>query len=1287
MDIHTKLNPTRPGQPPSLIRRGLGWWDHLTEPHSSIGGAERRRVQLLASMSLAFLFMGAGTLWASLQYGHTLLDVWATLMAMAVLAGAYAFSRTRRTGLAAALLLLPLFVTPLLIAFVNQNLVTLNFLLLPVLLASLIAPLHITLIIYALTLVAPVLLVVRFPALPHAALVNDFFILGIVGAVAVLEAVWRARDQRQIEHQTQALAASERKYRGLFENAEVGMFRTRLDGAVLDVNGRLAEILGYTKEEMLAEPVLVRYANPADRERLVAALRAQGKLVNYEVRVKTKSADIKLVLLSAMLYADEGVLEGTLHDITALKQAEADLTRLAHRNQTILDSAGEGIFGLDTEGNITFINPAAANMLGRRPQDLLGQPAHAGHHHTRPDGSPYPPTECPIYAAFKDGTIHHVDDEVFWRADGSSFPVEYISTPIRDGERLAGAVVIFNDITERKQAEAELRDSEERYRELFESAGDIVYTLDLEGRVTSINAQGERALGYSRAELLGLDASANLTAEDHARSDTMFQRKLEGEGATVYEVNLRDREGRAVPLEVSTRLLWRQGAPAGILGIARDITERKRAEEALRRNEIMLRQVGEVAKVGGWELDLPTMTPIWSLETYRIHEVEPSVQPDLESALNFYAPEARPVIAEAVQRAMAEGTPYDLELPFITATGKPIWVRTQGVPEFRDGKCVRLFGTFQEITERKRAEQIEKQSAARAAILAEISRALAEITTDYQALLDLIVQQVTALLGDACAVALVAEDYWLETVALYHPDPTMAENMRRLFAAVPRNIHEGATGQVFHTGRATLIPATTPEQARLGLPASLWPLAEAVPVYSLIVAPLRSQGAVIGMLNLIRQTPDHPYTQDEVNFLQDIADRAALAITNARLFREMEQRVAERTREFQQAKQEAEAANAAKSEFLSRMSHELRTPLNAILGFAQLMEMDDLTPRQTQGVRHTLKAGRHLLDLINEVLDLARIESGRLTLSPEPVRVGGVIQEILELVDPAAAARGLHLIGLNSPLNDRYVQADRQRLRQVVLNLVNNAIKYNRPGGEVSVQLSVTPAPSHPPGSPMMDNALRITIADTGPGIAPENMPRLFNPFDRLGAERTGTEGTGLGLAVAKKLTEAMGGRLGVESLVGVGSTFWVELPLTDSPLHRTGRIVPDDIPADDSITGAVLYAEDNFSNLELMQAILARRPAITLLTTSQGGQAVRLARQHLPRLILLDLNLPDQSGAEVLRQLLADEHTRAIPVVIISADATPNQIQQLLQAGAHDYLTKPLEVHKFLEVVDKVLK
>jgi signal transduction histidine kinase/ActR/RegA family two-component response regulator len=414
------------------------------------------------------------------------------------------------------------------------------------------------------------------------------------------------------------------------------------------------------------------------------------------------------------------------------------------------------------------------------------------------------------------------------------------------------------------------------------------------------------------------------------------------------------------------------------------------------------------------------------------------------------------------------------------------------------------------------------------------------------------------------------------------------------------------------------------------------------------------------------------FGHEEISLLHSLGALADLSLARCILTdAEREGRAA-----LERAMEEIERANSAKNDFLSRMSHELRTPLNVVLGFGQLLEMGEIDDDQRRSVGHILSAGRHLLDLVNEVLDLSRIESGRMTISPEPVELADLAGEAIDLIRPLADDRGIRIVaGLETC--HHLVVADRQRLKQVVLNLLSNAVKYNRDGGEV--ELSCREAGP---------DRLSLLVRDTGPGIPRALRDKLFEPFERLGADQA-VEGTGLGLALSKQLVELMGGTIGVDTEEGEGSTFWVELAMTGAPVGDAGERAPDEMVAErtsTALTRRVLLIEDNLANLKLIEALLEERAGTELLPAMTGRLGVELAREHQPDLILLDQHLPDIPGAEVLQRLKATPETRAIPVVIVSADATPGQLRRVLELGAVAYVTKPIDVPAFLELLDQLL-
>jgi CheY-like chemotaxis protein len=385
---------------------------------------------------------------------------------------------------------------------------------------------------------------------------------------------------------------------------------------------------------------------------------------------------------------------------------------------------------------------------------------------------------------------------------------------------------------------------------------------------------------------------------------------------------------------------------------------------------------------------------------------------------------------------------------------------------------------------------------------------------------------------------------------------------------------------------------------------------------------------------------------------------------------ELQALLGERTRELAAAKAEAVRADRAKGEFLSAMSHDLRTPLNAILGFGQLLELSKLGQPDRDSVEQILRAGRQLLAMIDDILEFTRVDSGRLTLAIEPIVVTEAVREAMDLVRTQAVEGGVLLEWPSGADPGLAVLADRRRLVQVLLNLLVNAVKYSREGGTVTVA-----------AEPLGEERARIVVRDTGIGISPERIPRIFEPFEADPGGRSGSRSIGLGLALGSRLVRAMGGSISVESQIGSGTAFSLDLPRADSPI-TAGSLPGSPETGTDRSVPTILYIEDNLPNITLVQRLLGRHGKVRMLAAMQGRLGLELAREHLPDLILLDLRLPDVTPEEMLRELKADTRTRDIPVVMLSSEETPSRMGEMLALGASDYLTKPIDVAAFLATV-----
>jgi len=844
-----------------------------------------------------------------------------------------------------------------------------------------------------------------------------------------------------------------------------------------------------------------------------------------------------------------------------------------------------------------------------------------------------------------------------------------------------------------RRTQEALRQSEERFRLLVAHALDAVITIDIQGRITSWNPQAERLFGWAQAEVLGRLLSETIIPptyrEAHERGLARF--RATGEGPVLgrrIELTGLHRNGTEFPVELAITPM-RSGKTVLFSAFLRDITEAKRAEEARRQSEASFRLLFTSNPLPMWVYDVATMAFLevnaaavahygYSREEFlamRITDIRPPEEvPRLEAILTGFGAEADPAVrrhAGTWTHRLKDGRIREVDI-------------VSHAIDFAGRRAALVVAI--DVTELRQTQASLAKSTERLRILHEIDRALIAAEAPV-AIAEAVLRRLRDLLGVPRAIVNLFD------LATGEVEWLAAAGRRRIRLGPGVRFPLSLMGDVeaLRRGEPQVIDVAA-------LPRG--PEAEALlasGVHTYMVVPMIAGGELIGGLSFGGAPGE--FSPEQIGIAQEVAAQLAIALAQARLHErvkrqaeELEQRVQERTRELstaneqlqrevaerQRAEADADRANRAKSEFLSRMSHELRTPLNAILGFAQLLELEVERPADRESVEQIAKGGRHLLTLINEILDIARIEAGQLPLSPEPVRVGDAIQRVLDLTRPLAATRRIELETGGAALHPEHVWADQQRLQQVLLNLVSNGIKYNRDAGRLTVACDAAEA-----------DRIRISVKDTGPGIAPALRERLFQPFDRLGAEQHGVEGTGLGLALSKRLVEAMGGTIGVESVPSAGSTFWVEFLRAESPIDRLARTEPSPavLAAPAERDGTVLYIEDNLSNLRLVERTLALRPGVKLIPAMQGRLGLALAQQHRPDLILLDLHLPDISGEQVLRELQGDPGLRQTPVVVLSADATPGQVQRLLAAGVRAYLTKPLDVRQLLALLDEVLR
>ena len=771
--------------------------------------------------------------------------------------------------------------------------------------------------------------------------------------------------------------------------------------------------------------------------------------------------------------------------------------------------------------------------------------------------------------------------------------------------------------------DAALTQSEEHFRRLIENSHDLVQVIDATGRIAYTGPSSVRLLGYTPEEVMGGAAPNFIHPDDVAAVQGVVAEVLATPGVSrSVEYRARHKNGSWRWLEAYAVTLSPTSSAEGLVVNARDVTERREAAEALQQRERHFRALIENS------YDLVQVLDAQGRITYTGPSVERLLGYTPEEILgggvpDFIHPDDEPRAAQLMADILSNpGVSRSLEYRVRHKNGTWRWLESYACTLSPTSAAEGLVANARDVTDRRQAEHVVRASEERFRALIENAYDVTCILS-AEGVISYMSPSVTRDLGFA-----PEELEGMDAFALMHP-----EDRAHVQAELARIVAEPTTA-----ARA---------EYRFRHRDGSWRKLEAF-------ARTLSRGTV------------------EEGIIVNIRD-----ITERHLTEEALRRA---TSDAEQARGEAEKANVAKSEFLSRMSHELRTPMNSILGFAQLLGDADLAATDRSAVQHILTAGEHLLRLINEVLDISRIEAGRQELSLEPVQLASALQEALALVRPIASARSVWVAEHAGAPDDSFVHADRQRLVQVLLNLLSNAVKYNRPGGSVRVGSEVVRDDA---GRPVV----RVRVEDTGHGIPGERQDELFVPFARLGAEQTGVEGTGLGLALSRRLMTAMDGTLALESSTADGSVFRVDLQLVASPVSAAGQAASVRSSSPTLRPDArVLYVEDNLANLSLIEAVLAPHPGWTLIPALQGQLGVELAREHLPDLVLLDLHLPDIPGDEVLRRLRADPRTADVPVVVISADATARSVERLHAAGANAYLPKPLNVRRFLETMEQLL-
>ena len=1080
----------------------------------------------------------------------------------------------------------------------------------------------------------------------------------------------------------------------IFNSANFSSIATDAKGVIQIFNVGAERMLGYTAAEVVNK---ITPADISDPEEVVARAKTLSIELGtpitpgFEALVFKASREIEdiyeltyirkdgsrfpAVVSVTALRDDQNAIIGYLligTDNTARKQAEEALLKAGALQSAIFNSANFSSIATDAKGVIQIFNVGAERMLGYTAAEVMNKNTPADI--SDPDevvaraealsielGTPIAPGfEALVFKAAR--AIEDIYELTYIRKDGTRFPAVVSVTALRDDQNaIIGYLLIGTDNTARKQAEEALRKAGALQNAIFNSANFSSIATDAKGVIQIFNVGAERMLGYTAAEVMNKITPADISdpQEVVARAKALsielatqispgFEAlvfKAAREIEDIYELTYIRKDGSRFPAVVSvTALRDDENAIIGYLLIGTDNTARKQAELALVKAGALQSAIFNSANFSSIATDANGVIQIFNVGAERMLGYAAGDVMNKITPADLSDPQEVIVRAEALSAELGTPiTPGFEALVFKASRGvediyELTYIRKDGtrfpavvsVTALRDDQNAiigyLLIGTDNTARKQVEAEQTvldqrlrDQQFYTRSLIESNID---ALTITDLRGIITDINQQMEALTG-CTRDELIGAPF-----KNYFTDPARAES------SIMRVVREGKVTNYELTARA-----------RDGR--------ETVVSYNATTLHDRDR-KLRGVFAAAR----------------DVTERKRFELT-----------LQENNVELESAIAAADRANLAKSNFLSSMSHELRTPLNAILGFAQIMGSDTPlpTPAQKASIDQILQAGWYLLELINEILDLALIESGKLSISREPVALNEVMAECQSMIEPQATKRGIHM---NFPRFDTptFVSADRTRVKQVLINLFSNAIKYNKPNGAVIVDCELS-----------QPDTIRVSIRDTGAGLTPDKLAQLFQPFNRLGQEASAEEGTGIGLVVTKRLVELMGGTIGVSSVVGEGSVFWIELRKTSAPKLDTSATetsaMEEAIAPSNGAKRTLLYVEDNPANLQLVKQIILRRPDIRLLSATDGNLGIELARSSRPDAILMDINLPGLSGTAAMQILRADAATSAIPVVALSANAIPRDIERGLEAGFFRYLTKPIRVEQFLRVLDEALE
>ena len=1208
------------------------------------------------------------------------------------------------------------------------------------------------------------------------------------------------------------LEISRDKYSDLFKNAPVGYFVIQSDYKIVEVNHAGSQMLS-ADDKSISDHYFTKYIHPDSQDIFYFHVRDVLRWQQSQtcgVWLKKENDEVLYIAMRSspvMQAADEEEttrIRAAITDITDKKEKE----RLSRQLNAIVNSSDDAIISVSTNLQITSWNEGAKQIYGYTEEEVLGKyPGFLIPDHKKGELEDY------LTKVFEGDFIHHFETTRIAK-DGALIDISLSVSPIREEENnIIGAATISRDISKRKERERRLRESEEKYRTIFEYSGEGLFLI-FNGRIQDCNTQAAKMLGYDKNEFIGKNPGSDLSPEKQpdgqysARAGKKFlQNALEGDIQQFYWKH-QTKQGELIDTEVTLSPVETQQGTK-VIALAYDISDQiehqlvlkdknkeiqaqneeyislndelndtnarlEETVEELKQNrqellyrEELLNETGDLAKVGGWEINLDKNTVFWTRTTKLIHEVPLDYEPTVEEAINFFPGNSRDLISEAVESAIKKGEDYDLELEFITARNNKRYVRSKGHSEFSQGHCVRVHGTFQDITDRKQAELDLKKSeekfrtlfnsASDAIYIHDLEGAMLEVNVmacerlgySREELLHMIPQDINSPENNEKYVQrlhTILEHGWatfetvhmdkkgrkipvelnsklidyegiqaILTISRDITDRKKAEQelliKNRISNTFINSDHEtfykhvldifrevfdskfGYFGYINENGDL-VSPSLThdiwdkckvpdksivfPKESWSGLwgeslkthktlykNSDLHPPQGHVHLQSAIAVPIMLSGELIGQITLANKPGG--YQETDMQLFNNLADYISPLLYSKMKEEKYKQSLLE-------AKEKAEESDQLKSSFLANMSHEIRTPMNGIIGFSQLLTEKKFPDDKLQEFLEIInKRSNHLLQIINDIVDISKIEANQLMIETEVVSVNNLIHELYDVFRNDLDNQGrddLHL-SIHKGLSNQqsYIVTDEIRLRQILTNLLSNALKFTDQG-TVEFGYEVH-----------SQQELLFYVKDSGIGIPREQQDYVFDRFrqaDESSSRKFG--GTGLGLSISKNLVELLGGKIWLKSSKGEGTTFKFTLPFIQDQEGSNRKHVRGEVPDYQWKDHCILVVEDDPVSQEYIKTILDFTQAtIDFVDNGKSGyERYKSSRSY--SVILMDIQLPDMSGIQVTEKIR--EIDKNIPIIAQTAYAIGEDKDKCLQAGCNDYLAKPIDAKTLLNVV-----